>query len=222
MKKKFLIAWLVLLCSTTLVLKAAVPTDSLRVSKSKKARFVFNLDARYTLLDNEPVRVSGLKSGVEWCNKYRTGVGFYFLSSPLVTRFPALSPDQPATETRLKFRYAAVYGEYVVLKNEKWEISLPMQAGYGKMFSEQHTTNGKLLNTETQPIWLVEPSVAGHYKIYNWVGIGAGVGYRQLLGQTNQEANHLNAPIYYIKAKLFLGDLYRLFRSKYEPVSPEN
>ena len=214
MGKNFLIVWLILLCSTFSVLKAAVPHDSLQISGNKKARFVFNLDARYTLFDKEPVRVSGLKGGIEWHHKLRTGVGYYFLSSPIIINHPALSPDQLATETRLKFRYGAVYGEYVLLKNEKWELSTPLQLGHGKLFSEQRGLSGETLNKETRSLWLMEPSVAGHYKIYNWVGVGAGAGYRYLLSHAAPETNSLNAPVYYIKVKLFVGEIYRQIRRK--------
>ncbi|MFC5271428.1 hypothetical protein [Adhaeribacter terreus] len=224
MSKKWGMVWLVLFCSAWQVLQAAVlpdSPDSTAVPAYKKARFVFNFDTRYTLFDNGPIRVNGLKTGVEWHNKFRTGIGYYFLRNPFVTKFPGASADQPATEARVKFHYGAVYGEYVLLRNAKWELSLPLQAGFGKLKNEHYTASGNLLRSKTEPLYLVEPSVAAHYKVWSWAGIGAGLGYRQMLGQQHRETSHLNAPIYYIKVKLFAGELYRQLRSKYCPPSSE-
>jgi hypothetical protein len=208
-------------CSAWQVSQAAALPDSTGVPALKKARFVFNFDARYTLFENERIRVSGLKTGVEWHNKFRTGVGYYFMLNPHITRFSATAADQPATEARVKFYYGAVYGEYVLLKTRKWELSLPVQAGLGKLKNQHYTASGNLLHSQTDPLYLLEPSVAGHFKVWSWAGIGAGLGYRQMLGQAQRETNHLNAPIYYVKVKLFAGELYRQLQRKYCPPSAE-
>ncbi|MBK0404858.1 hypothetical protein I5M27_17840 [Adhaeribacter sp. BT258] len=221
MGKQWVLVWLVMWCSAWQVLQAAALPDSAAIQAQKKARFVFNFDTRYTLFENERIRVSGLKTGIEWHNKFRTGVGYYFMRNPHITKFPVSAADQSATEARVKFYYGAVYGEYVLLKNAKWELSLPVQAGLGKLKNEHYSASGKLLRAQTDPLYLLEPSVAGHYKVWSWAGIGAGLGYRQMLGQAHLETNHLNAPIYYIKVKLFAGELYRQLQSKYCPPSPD-
>lgn len=207
--------WLIgLLFGLGLPLSAAVPADSATANRLHKTRFVFNFDTRYTLLENDRARISGLKTGLEWVNKYRAGLGYYFLSSPIVTQLPATT-DQAAVEARVKFAYVAGYGEIILLKNKRWEASLPVQIGFGKTLNQYRNQQGEIVNTEKVPLMLVEPSVSGHYKIYSWVGIGAGAGYRQMLSASNRETNHLNAPIYYIKAKIFAGELYRQFKAKH-------
>ncbi|KAA9331118.1 hypothetical protein [Adhaeribacter soli] len=204
-----------LLAAVSLPLSAAVPADSALVNTLQpKVRFVFNFDTRYTLLDNDRARISGLKTGLEWKNKYRAGLGYYFLSSPLVTQLP-VAADQAPVEARVKFAYVAGYGEYVFLKTERWEASVPLQIGVGKTLNQYHNQQGQVVNTERVPLLLFEPSVSGHYKIYNWVGVGAGAGYRHMLNQARQETSHLNAPIYYVKAKLFVGELYRQVKRKH-------
>jgi hypothetical protein len=185
--------------------------DSVTAEKAPKFRFVFNFDTRYTLLENDRARISGLKTGIEWKNKYRAGLGYYFLSSPIVTKLPA-TIDQAAVEARVKLAYAAVYGEYVLVRSRKWEVSTPVQLGFGLTRNQYQNNKGETISTARVPLWLIEPSVSGHYKVYSWAGIGAGAGYRQVLCQANRETSQLNAPIYYIKAKFFVGELYRQFR----------
>ena len=204
---------LILSC-LVLPVSAQIANDSIFKVSEPKAKFVFNFDTRYTLLQNDPVRIGGLKAGIEWKQKFRTGFGMYALSTPLVTRFTS-NPDQKIAEVKMKFRYAAVYGEWVLLRNKHWELSAPLQAGFGKIRNQYFDKQGQLLQTEYKPLWLIEPSVAAHYKIYSWVGLGAGAGYRQMLNYQQLQNNQLNAPIYYIKVKVFVGDLYRQFRQKH-------
>lgn len=193
---------------------AQITADSVFKAASPKAKFVFNFDTRYTLVQNNQARISGLKAGIEWKQKFRTGLGMYALSSPLVTKFTT-NPDQKVAEVKMKFRYAAVYGEWVLLRNKHWELSAPLQVGFGEIRNQYFDKQDQLLQTDYKPLWLIEPSVAAHYKIYTWVGLGAGAGYRQMLNHQQLQNNQLNAPIYYIKVKVFVGDLYRQFRQKH-------
>jgi len=189
--------------------------DSLFTEHKTGPHFVFNFDTRYTLFGNDPARISGLKAGLEWRSRFRTGLGFYTLSTPLKTKLPVTSPDQTAIEALVKFRYAAVYGEYVLLKNKRWETSVPMQLGFGSTLNVYKDAAGNVQRTTKVPLWLIEPSISGHYKVFPWAGIGAGAGYRQMLTHANRESGRLNGPIYYLKVKLFTGELYRLVKSKY-------
>jgi hypothetical protein len=215
MGRKILVLWLFLLFGSIPVF--ADGTDSVLTAKKRGPHFVFNFDTRYTLLQNDPARISGLKGGLQWGERIRTGVGFYALSTPIITKLPAAGPDVHAIEARVKFAYAAVYSEYIVLRNAKWELSVPVQLGFGKTLNVYQDSKGEIQRTEKIPLWLVEPSVSGHYKVYSWVGLGAGAGYRQMLNHSQRETRHLNAPIYYIKVKLFAGELYRLLHKKYCP-----
>lgn len=211
--------FLVVCCVFWLGIQASMASiafpDSLFTEHKSGPHFVFNFDTRYTLFGNNPARISGLKAGLEWRNRLRTGLGFYALSTPLKTRLPITTPDQQAIEAQVKFRYVAVYGEYVLLKNKKWEASLPVQLGFGSTLNVYQDASGNVQRTTKVPLWLIEPSVSGHYKVFPWVGIGAGAGYRQMLTHTNRESDKLNGPIYYLKVKLFTGELYRLFKARY-------
>jgi hypothetical protein len=215
MGRKFLVCWLFLVFGSIRLFAAGA--DSVQVLPKRRPHFVFNFDTRYTLLQNDPARISGLKAGLEWCDHIRTGVGFYALSTPVITKLPTTGPDGKPIEARVKLAYAAVYGEYVMLRNKRWELSVPVQLGFGKTMNVYQNSMGEIQRTEKIPLWLVEPSVSGHYKVYSWVGVGAGAGYRQTLNDPRRETRQLNAPIYYVKVKLFAGELYRLLHKKYFP-----
>ena len=210
MKGFFVVLTCLLLAGSTL------QADSLDTEPVKKrmVKPVFNFDTRYSFIDHETVRLSGLKFGLEWKEKVRTGLGLYLLSTPLTRQInPPNGATAPLTAT-LRFGYIAGFGEYIIFQNKKWELSTPNQVGFGNLFYEYKDATGHYQRTDQQRILLLEPSVTGHYKIFYWLGLGAGAGYRQVLIPENSLAHDLDAPIYYFKVKLFLGDLYKeLFRN---------
>ncbi|MCW5918764.1 MAG: hypothetical protein KIS71_03175, partial [Bacteroidetes bacterium] len=62
---------------------------------------------------------------------------------------------------------------------------------------------------------LFEPAITGHYKLIRWVGIGFGVGYRVMLKNNKQLKDNLSSPIYILRLKIFVDEIYRtVFPSK--------
>ena len=209
---------LVWLCSAAPPLLAQpVLPDSAAVEPEKKraAKPVFNFDTRYSFIDDETVRISGVKFGVEWRQKVRTGFGLYLLSTTLTQQLAPLPGTTDPVTANLRFGYIAGFGEYIIFQNKKWELSTPNQVGLGNLHYDFKDSNGNLQRTHRQRILVLEPSVTGHYKFFYWLGLGAGAGYRQIVNPEHRLAHDLNAPIYYAKVKLFVGELYReLIRKK--------
>jgi hypothetical protein len=195
---------------TALAQSQIAVADSLpAIQKVRLARLVFNFDARYSFIDRESVRISGVKVGVEWKETVRTGLGMYFLSSTLHGMVPDPAGSTVPLEARLRFGYFAGFAEYILHHSERWEVSVPLQAGMGTLFYEFFDSDGKPHRVDRQGIFLVEPSVSGHYKLFYWIGVGAGAGYRQIINPEIKLAHDLNAPIYYLKIKLFIGELIK-------------
>jgi hypothetical protein len=61
---------------------------------------------------------------------------------------------------------------------------------------------------------VVEPSLTGHVRVFRWAGMGAGVGWRQPVFVPTAVQRELNGPVFYVRAKLFLGDLAKVVRGK--------
>ncbi|KUG08347.1 hypothetical protein [Solirubrum puertoriconensis] len=187
--------------------------DSSRVRQAHR-RVVFQFDQRFSLLQNELVGINGVKLGVEWRGRLRTGVGVYFLGSALPTNAPAPFPLPAGTENTVRFRYAALYGEYVLIGTPRWELSVPVQAGLGRYYVRYEQPDGSVYRTPRQHIWLVEPTLGGHMRVFRWVGVGAGAGYRQALLTNKNLENDISGAIFYGRVKLFLGDLYKIVRGR--------
>ncbi|GAB2967313.1 hypothetical protein GCM10027048_42500 [Hymenobacter coalescens] len=192
---------------------AALPPDSSRVRQAHR-RVVFQFDQRFSLLQSQLVGINGLKLGVEWRGRLRTGVGLYFLSNGLPTSAPFPSFVPPGARDEVRFRYAALYGEYVLIGNPRWELSTPVQAGLGRYYLRYQYPDGTVYRTPRQHIWLIEPTIGGHMRVFRWIGLGAGVGYRQALLTADKLEDDISGAIFYGRVKLFLGDLYKVVRGR--------
>ncbi|MCC3160570.1 hypothetical protein LJ737_25255 [Hymenobacter sp. 15J16-1T3B] len=192
---------------------ASAPVDTSRVRQPHR-RVVFQFDQRYSLLQRELVGINGLKLGVEWRGRLRTGVGLYFLSSAINTRADAPSFVPPGSTDKIRFRYGVLYGEYVLVGTPRWELSTPVQAGLGYYYVRYQYPNGTVYHAPRNFIWLIEPTIGGHMRVFRWVGVGAGVGYRQALLTQDKLEDDISGVIFYGRVKLFLGDLYKVVRGR--------
>lgn len=191
----------------------SLPPDSVQVAQPHR-RPVFQLDVRNSILNRRFVTIPGLKVGVEWRGRLRTGLGVYLLSSPIPSRQPIPSELPAATTTELRLRYVAAYGEYVLLGNPRWEIAGQLQLGVGKTYARYYLPEGTMVRSPKKVIWLVEPAVAAQMRVYRWLALGTGLGWRQPMFINSFTQRELNGPIFYGRVKLSLGDIYKIARGR--------
>lgn len=205
-----------LLLTGALTAQAAAPPpapDSSLVRQTHR-RIVFQFDQRFSLLNGKVVGINGLKMGVEFRGRLRTGLGFYMLSGGVPTNAPLPVNIQAGSRDELRFRYGATYAEYVLIGTPRWELSTPTQLGLGRYYARYQQPDGQVVRTPKRTIMMVEPSLAGHVRIFRWVGVGLGAGYRQMLFVDNDLENELSGIIFFGRAKLFLGDFYKIIRGR--------
>lgn len=196
------------------VSSAAPTTDDSVIVQQLHRRPVFQLDVRNSILNRRFVTIPGLKLGVEWRGRLRAGLGIYLLSTPIPSRQPIPSELLNVRETKLRLRYVAGYGEYVLIGNPRWEINGQLQLGVGKTYSLYYLPDGEEIRSRKKVIWLVEPSMAAQMRVYRWLALGAGVGWRQPVFVNRFTTRELNGPIFYGRVKLALGDLYKIARGR--------
>ncbi|MBY0425342.1 MAG: hypothetical protein K2Q22_06880, partial [Cytophagales bacterium] len=118
---------------------------------------------------------------------------------------------------------------YVVFQRRRWEISIPLQLGLGQATYQTHVTttftdprtHEKVERSFNRPdennlIFLGELSVNAHYKIFTWLGIGVGFGYRRLFNDNDNPkiASTFDYPIWLWKVKIFPFELKNVFKGK--------
>lgn len=174
----------------------------------KVLKFVFTLDSRNSFVGNRYVVIDGIKAGLEYEDKLRFGIGYYGLISPL-EKYYKLNGIPDTFHLVLHFWYASAFTEYVLFKNQKWEVSTPIQLAFGQTLGEKKSMRGVLLSSKKNSPSLLEVSVNGHYRIVKWIGVGGGVGYRFMFSKDESLRSYFDSPIVIYKVKLFLGEIYK-------------
>ena len=177
-----------------------------------RPRVVAFFDARYSVINGHFCTINGLKLGLEWRSRLRTGAAVYFLSSRIPTRRARPGGIDDDARADLRFRYLALYGEYVLLETRRWELSVPLQAGLGTAYVEYVSPGGSTQATPHELVGVLEPSVAAQMRIFRWLGVGGGAGWRAPVFVDRAVRRELSGPIFYLRGKLFLNDLVAVVR----------
>ena len=193
--------------------EAASPSDSLRrraVTRLLKTRFMAQYDSRYSVLNRHLTTINGLKLGVEFKNRFRTGAATYFLSTGVPTR--QARPDNAAedADAELRFRYLAGYAGYVLFENPRWDLSANLQLGLGSVYVLYEANDGDFDKTPKSFLGVVEPALAVQLRVFQWAGVGTGLGWRQPVLVSVPIQKELNGPVFYLRANLFLGELLKV------------
>ena len=135
--------------------------DSLKSFVSHKPRVAFRFDSKTTFISTSGVSIWGLNLGLDFNNKLKSGLGFYFLRSRLhkqqrISRefFPDTSVD-----SRLFVYYGGIFAEYVFFQNEKWEMCFPLQVGFGSSWY-RYDVSGRLYDRDKHFIALYEANIS--------------------------------------------------------------
>lgn len=187
------------------------------VARLARNRFVVQYDSRYSVLNHHLTTINGLKLGIEFKSRFRTGAAIYFLSTGVPSR--QAKPDNAAedADAEIRFRYLAAYAGYVLLENRRWELSANMQLGLGSAYVLYEADDGDLDKTPRDFMGIVEPTLAAQYRVFRWGGFGTGLGWRQPVFVPIAIQKELNGPVFYLRANLFLGELFKVMKDK-EPL----
>ncbi|HEX8548265.1 MAG TPA: hypothetical protein VF691_14985 [Cytophagaceae bacterium] len=188
--------------------------DSSNYARKNKVRFVFSFDGRKSFIGDQNVSIGGLRFGIQYKEKFRTGIGFYGADSPLIgsKSFNENTPKERRLRGKLNFGYSALCFEPIFYKNRKWELATPIILGVGNAKLTFYNPDSTIFSENEKPFSLLEVSGTVEYKFLKWAGVGAGVGYRTVFSDEKFIKRNFDAPIYIIKIKVFIGELYRGIR----------
>jgi hypothetical protein len=177
-------------------------------------RLVVQYDSRYSIINKDLCTINGLKLGMEWKGRVRTGAAVYFLSTGIPTR--QAPPNNAAVEAdaELRFRYVALYSEYIILQNVRWSLSGNLQTGLGSVYVHYLTETGNYDKTRSDFLGIVEPSAAAQMRLFHWAALGAGAGWRQPVLVAKSIRHELGGPVFYVRANLLLGPLFKVIKGR--------
>ncbi len=198
----------------------------------RRINFYFALDIRKSLVKDIPIRMTGLKIGVTFKKKHTIGIGYYNMGHPILGYYTSDPVEYDAnqslvtrsgrsvyvpTSVSLSLQYFSLFYEYRILARKRWNLDWTAQYGIGKAYiSATNQRNGLRIPgyPKSTHIHLLESSVLLQYKIFSWLGAGAGIGYRYMLNPNEYISTTFNYPIWVIKLMVSPAKLLKVFRGK--------
>jgi hypothetical protein len=229
MKHKSLISktiFLALLCSFAFKsLQAFDFEDSISLRKVPKncIAFVFNLDNRFSFAGSDMITIHGFRTGIKWREKHKFGVALNWIGSRNFIELAPLPVGEDLSlinalpkQGRLLYGYAGIFYEYSFYQKKHWAMSVPLQFGTGKAGVDivNPLQENEFIERKLSRFLLFEPSVNIDYKIIRFLGIGTGIGYRFAYSDQHIVQHKLTQPVYILKVKVYLGEIFRSVRKK--------
>lgn len=182
--------------------------NGLKQQFKQKPKFSLRFDTRNSFIANKAAKIRGVKFGLDYGKDITVGMSFNWLDKKFSTTKDVKLGNDTIT-ANLDFGYLGFYFEYTFYRTERWEVSIPVQLGFGSTYFAYKDGNDKQQRLSQKPIIVYEPSMTADYRFWRYLGIGAGVGYRLMLVNNNDIEGNFNSPIYVLKLKVYLGDIYR-------------
>lgn len=208
--QKLIIAFL-LTFTCSFYLKSQDFEQELKTSLKTKPKVDFRLDSRSSFISTSGVRIFGVKLGLQYNNKLSIGLGYNQLISGIENK--SIDFDGVKYTGNLQYNYVSPYIEYIFYEDRKWELSIPVQFGFGNAFYENTTDAGpKRFNVKR--VVSYEPAITFQYRILKYFGAGMGVGYRLMIIPNNEIKERFTSPVYLFKFKFYFQELYSDFLDK--------
>ncbi|MBL0015687.1 MAG: hypothetical protein KA239_03555 [Bacteroidia bacterium] len=208
-----LVLWM---CLTAIAAKAQLlnPPRDIPAAFRQSPKLLVGLDSRRSFVSGRDVKVMGVRVGLDFEKRARVGFGVYTLASEFNRNF--IRTDffgiVDTIQAQLRFNYLTAYFEYVLLTTKHWEVSLPLHIGIGDVSFTK-------INQDPKSFLLGEVMVLANYKIFPFLGLAAGVGYRQILLGGYAIRDNFDAPSYSFGIKFWAGYLVdKIIKKKKEPV----
>jgi hypothetical protein len=180
-----------------------------------RIKALLEFDSHQSIILNNNAKINGLKLGLDIDRKVKIGFGFYKLDVPIHIERKVTETD--TIDRNLSFAYSNLFSEYILYEDFRWELSLPVAIGTGFGNIEEYShKEAKSRTVSINSTGVLNISTQGMYKIFPWLGMGAGIGYRQMLTRDRGVRESLNSPFYSLRVKLMLGKLYKSVFKKEE------
>lgn len=173
--------------------------DTLRTAFAGKKSLDLGFDSRNSFVDHNRVSIQSIKVGVEFGKKIALGLGYAWLSNstPVIDKHTFYDGDlhkDTCVSRQLSFNYFRFYVNYIYYKSRRWEFSIPLQAGIGKI-GFTYDYKGKKRMSDEGFCFLYEPEVNVQFKVLRWLGVEGDLGYRFLFKDNKFIKNTFNSPI---------------------------
>jgi hypothetical protein len=192
---------------------AALPAqylDTLQEVFRHKSSFDGRLESRYSLISNELTSVTGFRLGVAFQRKLRLGGGVSWLETNYqkVVYEPGWHGTLGTGVRFLKFGYLCFYADFVFYKNQRWQLSVPIQTGFGLAWYQKKLSYNLMGSDRKAFLFLYEPGITVQFKIFKWFGLGSDVAYRFAMKNNKKITEQISSPTYSFKVLVWFDQLF--------------
>ena len=131
------------------------------------------------------------------------GIGYNQLWSPLESE---IIEEGIPVKVKLGFAHFSPYVEYVFFRDKQWELSIPVQIGFGNSHYLRKRDNKKI---NRQFVISYEPAITFQYRFLKYFGAGLGIGYRLMLKPNRALEETFTSPVYIFKTKIYFERLIK-------------
>ena len=176
-------------------------------------------DSYYSFIGNKSADVWGFKGGVKIDEKWRLGVGYNLLSSDIVEQKVLPSEElayakNDTVKAQLFFRYFPVMAEYIHYNEGNWQISTPLQVGYGQSYFQYFDKNNNKRRIFKKGVVASQLGVNAQYRVLKWFGLTEGVEYRWMLVNNKKFDGKMNSPFFVFGIKIFLSEFVKRLKEE--------
>jgi hypothetical protein len=181
--------------------------DSVASFLQEERQLVAKLDMRNSFVRNRNVSIFGAKVGFEHAGRFQYGIGYSMLLTP-VERTRSLE-GIGEVGTRLRMGYVSAYVDYAFYQRGRWEIRLPVQIGIGRGSVTYLDALGERQVLERSTLIIYEPAMTVQYRLFRYLGIGGGWGFRLAIHTSSDLGENLTAPIHTLGLRVFFAEIWK-------------
>lgn len=157
-----------------------------------------DFDQRFSFIDNKGVSIWGYRLGVAVNEKYKVGIGGYFLKQELAG-IKTDASGVPINQLTKNVYYGTIYYEPFLFRRKRWEMSMVFELGYGKaLLDSTNKIRGRFLSKSEEQIFVpagmgysvnfIIPDIKGlHFLTY--LGLNGMIGLRKAVFESDLKYN---------------------------------
>lgn len=183
--------------------------DTFKVLLHSRPSIDARLESRYSFLNHNATKVSGVRLGLSFRRKLRVGLGYSWLDTEVSDKkfiTDAYGKSRYANNY-LKFGYVCYYADFVFHKTKRWQLSVPIQVGTGMYWSQYHDGR-QIIKSKKRLLLFYEPGITVQFKITRWCGLGLDVCARLALRNTNYVGEKLNSFVLAPKLLIWFDQIF--------------
>ncbi len=177
-------------------------------------KFIVNFDSRNTEAFGRTVKFFGLRFGAQKGNDI-LALGLYGLDNPFMDNAITLDGlKRGNVPVRTSLNYVSLTYERILLDTKRWQLSVPGMAGLGNVRVEYLDSVDVYRPYAKREVVPLETGIRAAYKLWWWLHLQAGVGYREVLSNDTRAKSNYSGFTWTYGISIRIGKIYDYAKDK--------